>query len=199
MQIVYSHICAAAENNTIGLKGKLPWNIPEDLQFFKEKTFGKVLLMGRKTFESLGKPLPHRLNVVVTRQKKIQSKINDLLFWPWDTDQVMDRVALTKKNLSLVVCCSVDSAMNFCSQKEVLQKHGEEVFIIGGGEIYKQTLPLIHRIYLTRIHRKYKGDAFYPDIPINHFQEMERRDRKGDPSYSFITYEKRKLGDVVLP
>ena len=196
-QFFYSHICAAAENNTIGLKGKLPWNIPEDLQFFQKKTKGKPLIMGRKTFESLGTPLPHRLNVVVTRQKKTQPKINVKTHTPIWTDRMahvmgkeVELLAATKKALSVIMCPSIKEAMDFCSQKTVLQNYGNEIFIIGGGEIYKQTLPLVDCIYLTRIHKSYKGDAFYPDIPREEFRETDRKDCDGRPPYSFITYKR---------
>lgn len=197
MNPVYSHICAAAENNTIGLQGKLPWNIPEDLQFFKEKTQGKALIMGRKTFESLGTPLPHRLNVVITRQKQAQLKADLTTYIPIWTGGILhaisgaaDPVTALKKSLAIVFCPSIKDAMNFCSRKEVQQKHGKEIFIIGGGDIYKQTLPFIHRIYLTRIHQTYEGDAFYPEIPEKEFQEVNRKDCTGNPSYSFITYNR---------
>ena len=170
MKAFYSHISAVAQNNTIGFKGKLPWHIPEDLKFFYQKTKGHALIMGRKTFESLGEPLPHRLHVVVTRQKNFQAKA-----------------------LSVVLCRSIEDAMAFCSQKEVLKKHGSEVFITGGGEIYKQSLSFVKYIYLTRIHKSYKGDAFYPELPQGMFKEISRKDFSGDPSYSFITYEKANI------
>ena len=166
MQIVYSHICAAAKNNIIGLHGKLPWNIPEDLKFFKEKTFGKVLIMGRKTFESLGQPLPKRLNIVISRDKNFS---------------VPD---------SVLLCPSLDSAYQLCEEKD-MKIYDPEIFIIGGGEIYRQSLSKVTFIYLTRIHRNYEGDACYPDIPMDQFREIDRKDREGDPSYSFITYERK--------
>ena len=198
-QMVYSHICATAKNRTIGLKGKLPWDIPEDLKFFHKKTKGKALIMGRKTFESLGKPLSHRLNIVVTRQKKLQAE----WYYPGIKSLIVDTAwsAINLKNLlsqtdfftglSLVICASLKSAMGFCLQKEVLEKYGKEIFIIGGGEIYTQSLPFVQKIYLTRIHKNYIGDAFYPEIPGDQFQEVDRKDRAGDPSYSFITYERQ--------
>ena len=199
MNLIYSHICAAAENNTIGLQGELPWNIPEDLQFFKEKTLGKALIMGRKTFESLGKPLPRRLNIIITRKKKPQLKADLTTYIPIWTGGVShgvggraDPLMAMKKSMSVVFSSSIEGAMDFCSQEEIQKQYGKEIFIIGGGEIYKHTLPLVHRIYLTRIHRKYEGDAFYPEIPEEEFQEIDRKDREGDPSYSFITYERKK-------
>ncbi len=180
--LFYSHICAVAENNVIGIKGKLPWNIPEDLKFFQKKTTGKALIMGRKTFESLGKPLPHRLNVIITRKKE-----NIRKGFMTDGDNPLISI---KKPFSPVICSSLKSAMNFCAQPEVLKQYGQEIFIIGGGEIYKQSLPLVKRIYLTRIHRAYKGDAFYPEVSKKQFREIKRQDREGNPPYSFLIYEK---------
>ena len=200
MKAFYSHISAVAENNSIGFKGKLPWHIPEDLKFFYKKTRGKALIMGRKTFESLGQPLPHRLHVVVSRQKNFQPKMSGLNYiplWTGGIDHIqgsgIDPLTTLKKALSVVCCPSIKSAMAFCSQKEVLKKHGPEVFITGGGEIYKQSLPLVQFIYLTRIHKAYKGDAFYPELPRGMFQEIKRTDFAGDPAYSFITYKKTSV------
>lgn len=191
----FSHIVAVSRNNCIGLKGKLPWHISEDLKFFYNKTKGKALIMGRKTFESLGKPLPHRLNVVVTRQQDFQVKLN-ISYEPYVLNPAIplhtDISGLMEKALSVVVCSSIEEAVDFCSRKEVLEKHGKEIFISGGGEIYKQTLSLVHCIYLTRIHKDFKGDAFYPEVPPKLFHETHRRDIVSAPvPYSFITYEKK--------
>ena len=150
--------------------------------------------MGRKTFESLGQPLSHRLNVVVTGQKNFQPKLNTSLD-PWAyalSTTFTSMMSIMKKALSVVVCSSIEDAMEFCSRKEVLEKHGQEIFISGGGEIYKQTLLLIQRIYLTRIHKNFKGDAFYPEIPKELFQEAHRKDiKEAAVPYSFITYERK--------
>ena len=197
MSLIYSHICAAARNNSIGLKGKLPWNIPEDLRFFKEKTLNKILIMGRKTFESLGSPLPFRLHIVITRNKNQLNalNVNYTSICLDDSSQIsneeMKRLTTIKKILPVVFCPSIKEAMKLCSLEEMQKSYGQEIFISGGGEVYKQTLPLVHRIYLTRIHRNYEGDAFYPNIPEEEFGEIDRRDREGDPSYSFITYKRK--------
>ena len=166
MSLVYSHICAATENNIIGLQGDLPWDIPEDLKYFKEKTLGKVLIMGRKTFESLGQALPKRLNIVISRNKNFAVPKNVLL------------------------CSSLDSAYQLCEEKN-MEIYDPEIFIIGGGEIYRQSLSKVTFIYLTRIHRSYEGDACYPEIPMDQFQEIDRKDRDGNPSYSFLTYKRK--------
>ena len=158
-----AHIVAASENNVIGVNNGLPWNIPEDMKFFREKTKGKALIMGRKTFESVGHPLPHRLNVVVTRQKNYAS----------DADNV-------------VVVPNLEMAIEHCRGMEY--KYGNEVFIIGGGELFKESLSLVDVIYLTRIHKKYEGDVFYPELPPGMFTEVERRERTEPVPFSFLTY-----------
>ncbi len=165
MSLIYSHICAVAKNHTIGTNNQLAWSIPEDLQFFYKKTFKKVVIMGRKTFESLKKPLHHRLNIVITRNKsyKVPSEV--------------------------FLCHSLKLAYTLCEGLD-LTSYGKEIFIIGGGEIYRQSLPHVTFVYLTRIHREYSGDTCYPILPMDQFVETERRDREGDPDYSFITYKR---------
>jgi len=186
MKPIYSHICATAKNNTIGLKGQLPWNIPEDLEFFKQKTLKKICIMGRKTFESLGKPLPHRLNVVITRNKNFSLGAKGAKKNHWIED-IDTSIALKKP---LLFSLSLKKAVDFCGRKEFSKKYGTEVFIIGGEKIYRQSMAFIDRIYLTRIHKNYKGDAFYPVLPSGVFSEVKRVDKISKPSYSFITYER---------
>jgi len=199
-EVIFSHIVAVSQNQVIGLKNRLPWHIPDDLRFFSETTKKKALIMGRKTFESLGKPLPGRLHVLVTRNKDFRSKIGLKTYiplWTGGIDQLFERGAypesaalIMEKSLSVVICPSIKDAMDFCSQKEVQEKHGSEIFIIGGGEIYKQTLPFTDRIYLTRIHKDYEGDAFYPEIPMEKFQEVSRKETSDPVPHSFLVYER---------
>ena len=151
----------------IGIKNKLPWHIPEDLKYFYRTTQGKALIMGRKTFESLGKALPNRLNLVLTKNQ-------------------------TFKKEGALVFPSFELALNYCREAKILEQYGTEIFITGGGEIYKQTLPLMDRLYITRIYKKYEGDAFYPEIPMNQFQEVSRMDKAGPVPFSFLIYEKIK-------
>ncbi len=158
-----AHIVAVSENNVIGVNNDLPWSIPEDMKFFRDKTKGKALIMGRKTFESVGHPLPNRLNVVVTRQANYSVDAENLVVVP-----------------------DLDSAINHC--EKVQHKYGDEIFIIGGGEIFKQSLPIVDIIYLTRIHKKFDGDVLYPDLPKNQFVEVERRERTEPVPFTFLTY-----------
>ena len=170
-KIILSHIAATSENNVIGFKGELPWDIPEDLKYFFNKTKHKILIMGRKSFDSLGKPLPNRLNVILTRQKDFQDKYSHF------------------KNT--LVFTNFDKALKYSIQPAQIEKYGNEIFIGGGGEIYKQTLLLMDRLYVTRIYKSYEGDAFYPEIPEEKFQLVSQVDRKDPVPFSFLIYEKK--------
>ena len=164
-KIILSHIAAVSQNHAIGLKGKLPWHIPEDLQYFYQTTKNKILIMGRKSFESLGKALPSRLNIVLTNNPSFKAE-------------------------GAVTFGSFDMALEYSRQPKLLQKYGSEIFIAGGGEIYKQTLGLADRLYITRIHKNYKGDAFYPKIPLERFKETSCKRRLQPVPFSFLVYEK---------
>ena len=169
-KIILSHIVAVSKNNVIGLKNKLPWHIPEDLKYFYNTTKNKVLIMGRKTFQSMGKALPNRFNVVLTKNTDFRKK-------------------------EIVVFPSFEEALEHCRQSAILEKYGREIFITGGGEIYKQTLPLVDRLYVTRIHKEYEGDAFYPEIPMNQFKEIRCIDKTEPVPFSFLIYERKSNRD----
>ncbi|MCB9025886.1 MAG: dihydrofolate reductase [Bdellovibrionaceae bacterium] len=161
--MILSHIVAASENGTIGVEGTLPWDIPEDMKFFREKTKGKAIIMGRKTFESVGHPLPKRLNVVITRQADYKAE-------------------------GAVIVSTIEEAIEVC--KKETSTYGDEVFIIGGGEIYRQSMDLVNKIYLTRIHKEYSGDAKYPTVDENVFRLIESSDRTQPIPFTFLTYER---------
>lgn len=162
-----AHIVAASENNVIGVNNGLPWDIPEDMKFFRDKTKGKALIMGRKTFESVGHPLPNRLNVVITRQP-----------------------GYSHESENVVVVPNIGMAIQHCER--VQHKYGSEIFIIGGGEIFKESLPMVDVIYLTRIHKKFDGDIFYPEVPEDQFALVEQRDRTEPIPFSFLTYHRKR-------
>ena len=161
-KLTFSHIVAASLNNVIGNQNELPWHIPEDLKFFRSKTKNHPVIMGRKTFDSLGSPLPKRINIIISRSPQKSDLPN--VYWTSHLDEAM-QIA-----------------------QEVSDK--EEVFIIGGGEIYKQSLHKVQKIYLTRIYQKYEGDVFYPEVPLEKFQLVEEKKQEGNPAFSFLTYEK---------
>lgn len=163
-KITLSHIVAASKNNCIGVNGELPWDIPEDMKFFRSTTKNKIIIMGRKTFESVGHPLPHRMNLIVTRQSEYQAKDSH-------------------------VFSSIEDAIEYA--KTHVDKYDPEIFIIGGGEIYKQSIDLVDRIYITRIDKEIEGDAFYPDIPEDRFKLVAQSDRTEPVPFSFLTFERK--------
>ncbi len=164
--MIVSQIAAMAKNRVIGSKLKLPWHIPEDLKFFKDTTKGKIIIQGRKTYESLGyKPLPNRLNVIITRNPESV---------PFHKD--------------IVIFTKLEDALEFAKSKT--SEWGEEVFIGGGEEIYRLALPYTDRIYLTVIEKEFEGDAKFPEFDLNEFKEVHRDNREGEVPFSFRTYER---------
>lgn len=161
------HIVAVAENGVIGAGGALPWHIKQDLQFFKSTTMGHVLIMGRKTWDSIGRPLPGRKMIVITRQ------------------------ASFKPPAGVEVANSIEDAVTIAKSLEAA--HGEEVFVIGGGEIYEKTLPIVDKVYLTMIHKSYPGDTFYPFmLPLPGMKETKREDHfQNNPPFSFLEFERQ--------
>jgi len=143
-------IVAASENNVIGKNNQLPWYLPGDLKYFKAITMAKPVIMGRKTFESIGKPLPGRDNIVITRNASYQA----------DGIKVVTSLAE-----------AVELAKSIC-----LINGGEEIMIIGGAQIYEQALATADRVYLTRVHRHVEGDAFFPELAAEQWQEVARED-----------------------
>jgi dihydrofolate reductase len=131
-------VVAMAEGGVIGDKGKLPWRISDDLKWFKKVTLGKPVIMGRKTFDSIGKPLPGRINIVITRSNS------------WNADGVL-------------IAPDVAQAIEIAAAQAV-KSGADEMCIIGGGEIFAQTLALADRIYLTRVKAPVAGDAYFPQI-----------------------------------
>jgi dihydrofolate reductase len=139
-------LVAMSENGVIGCKGKLPWRNPEDLKLFKKLTIGKIVIMGRKTWESLPKkPLPDRLNIVLTRQRSEGE---------WQE---------TRRANGTIVPINTIWASNLLAALD-LAGNDVEVFIIGGGQVYKEALPLADRILVSRIPGKYDGDVFFPSL-----------------------------------
>lgn len=152
-----------AKNRTIGINNTLPWRCPEDLKHFKALTMGHHMIMGRKTFDSIGKPLPGRTTVVVTRNHDL--KID-----------------------GCIVVHSLEEAVSACTGDN-------EIFIVGGAELYSQALPLANKLYLTEIQQAVDGDAYFPEFDLNRWQEMSRESRQQaipQPlSYHFITLKRR--------
>lgn len=156
-----SIIVAASDNNVIGVDNSLPWHVPEDLRFFKKVTTGKPIIMGRKTHESISRSLPDRLNIVISRTMK-QGDIDGLVF------------------------SSIKEALAFLDTEDY-----REVVVIGGASIYHETLDMVDRIYLSRIHITCEGDAFFPEIPDS-FDLISRKviETKSGTLVSFCVFER---------
>ncbi len=159
-----SLVVAAATNNAIGIKGKLPWSLPNDLKHFKNVTWGMPVVMGRKTFESLGKALPGRKNIVITRQSN------------W-------------KAAGAVAVKNVEDALFLAKATDA-----REVMVIGGGEIFKTVFEKAKRIYLTRVDAEPEADTFFPMIDAKQWWLRSQKDHEADEknayNYSFQTWER---------
>lgn len=155
-----SIVVAISENNVIGKNNKLLWHIPEDMKRFKELTTGHTIIMGRKTFESLGKVLPDRRHIILTR---------DLGY------------VVNNENVEVV---------NDIEQLDRYIDQNEENFIIGGAIIYNQLLKKADKIYMTKIHKVFEGDAYFPKLSEDEWEEVEREQgaEKEPYEYEFITY-----------
>jgi dihydrofolate reductase len=160
-----SLIVAASENNAIGKNNQLLWNLPADTKFFKNTTWALPVIMGRKTYESLGKPLMGRYNIVITSNKN------------W------------KPNGEMKVVSNVSEAIEAAG---VMQTN--EIMVIGGAQIYTETLPIADRVYLTRVHATLDGDAYFPELNTNEWKLTSAnhfyKDEKHAFDYSFEIWDR---------
>jgi dihydrofolate reductase len=155
-----SHIVAASENNIIGRNGNLPWYLPNDFKYFKNKTWAMPVIMGRNTFESMQKDLPGRINIVVTKKTD------------WHPENVF-----VEHNIS----DAIDKAK---------ESEAKEIFIIGGGKIFRETMNIVDRIYLTRVHATIEGDTSYPEIDKSVWKLVSAEDHPADEKNNYpFTFE----------
>ncbi|AAR33902.1 dihydrofolate reductase [Geobacter sulfurreducens] len=152
-------IAAMAENRVIGNRGAIPWHLPDDLARFRAITLGHPVLMGRRTFESIGRPLPGRLNIVLSHREGYAPP-----------------GCLVARDLAAALELARDAA---------------ELFVCGGGELYREALPLADRILLTLVQGEFPGDVTFPEVPAD-FVETAREEGVGGPAHLFLTYERRK-------
>ena len=166
---------AMDKKRAIGKQGGLPWRLPADLAYFKEVTSGHPIIMGRKTFESIGRALPKRTNIVITRNAE------------WLAPSGVEGLVPSVLRVS-----NLDEALAVAEESD----GGEEVFIIGGGEIFKEAISLADRLYVTEVHTEVSGaDTFFPEIHDNIWREISRRsffkDDKNSFDCDFVIYERR--------
>jgi dihydrofolate reductase len=165
--VILSFVVARADNGVIGNAGGLPWHLPADLRHFKRLTVGKPVVMGRRTFESIGKPLPGRHNIVMTR----------------DADWSAPGVTVVANLAEAVAAAGLDP-----------QTRAEEIMIIGGAIVFAEALPAARRVYLTEIHAAPDGDVAMPPFDPATWVEAAREDHPADgdaPGYSFVTLDRR--------
>ncbi len=160
-----SLIVAVANNGCIGGNNQMLWHLPNDFKFFKNKTWGLPVVMGRKTYDSLGKPLAGRLNIVITNQAN------------WQVEGVR-------------VVHSLNEAIALAAEQDY-----KELMVIGGGSIYQQALPIAHQIYLTKVAANVSGDTFFPSLDAHiwnrTFEECFESDEKHAYAYCFETWQRR--------
>ena len=163
---ILSAIFAMDENRLIGNKNQLPWRMPADLKHFKTITSGHPILMGRKTYESIGRPLPNRTNIIITRDANYQAP-------------------------GCRVVTSIDQALQIAAAD-----NKQEIFIIGGAEVYKQSLPLVNKLYITIIHHQFEGDAYFPELNRAEWQEVSCEKHEADADniypYQFLRWERKQ-------
>lgn len=160
-----SLIVAMDKNNVIGFENKMPWHLPNDLRYFKEKTSGHTVIMGRKTFESIGRVLPNRKHIVLSKSGKSLPK-------------------------EVTIVQNIESIVNLSNQHK-----DEEFFVIGGGNVYKQLLPYADKLYVTLIDESFKGDVYFPQISKEEWEEVEKekglKDDHNPYDYFFIQYKRK--------
>ncbi|MHC4082623.1 MAG: dihydrofolate reductase [Planctomycetota bacterium] len=158
-------IAAMAENRVIGRDNALPWHLPDDLARFKQRTEGHVVIMGRRTFESVGRPLPNRRSIVITRKHDYHPPGAEIAR---SLEEALERARETKQ---------------------------DEVFILGGAEIYTVALPEVDRLELTIVHADVSGDTLFPECDLDEWSLIDEQRHEADPrhayAFSFRTYERR--------
>tara|TARA_B100000579_G_scaffold68584_1_gene51512 strand:+ start:292 stop:798 length:507 start_codon:yes stop_codon:yes gene_type:complete len=165
--ITISHVVALSNNNVIGVNNSLPWNLKTDLAHFKNYTSNKIIVMGRKTYESIGRPLPNRINLIVSNTIK---EINGAELFKSTED-------------------AINKAKELCINKNL-----DEIIIIGGGYLFRDTLSITNKLVLTKVDCNIEGDVFYPDIDLNEWEKLSSehftKDSDNDYDFTVITYVK---------
>ena len=162
-------IAAVAENGVIGKDNDLVWSLPDDMKYFMNSTKNHYIILGRKNYESLPpkfRPLPNRTNIVITRQQGLKLE-------------------------NTIVVNSLEEAIEVCKKD-----NQEKIFVIGGGQIYKQALPITNTLYITEIHQKFDGDTFFPEYDKSEWEETSREqhgtDERHKYAFDFVVYKRIK-------
>lgn len=164
-----SLIAAVAQNGVIGRDNDMPWHLPDDFAFFKRKTSHHAIIMGRKSLEALGKPLPNRISIVITRNPDFTAG-------------------------GVTVVHTLDEAIAEAHNVDQQRYQTDEIFVIGGAEIYNMALPIATTLYLTEIYQTYEGDTYFPEFDKSEWKEVSRLPHPADDrhaaSFDFVEYER---------
>jgi dihydrofolate reductase len=181
--MLVSVIVAVSDGGVIGRAGALPWRLSADLRRFRRLTSGHAIVMGRKTYESIGRPLPDRTSIVVTRNAEYRPP-------------GVQVAASLPAALELAAAAERAAAARRLSSGEASSASDEEAFVIGGGELYRHAMPLADRLYLTLVHANVEGDVFFPPVDPAQWDPIERSDHGADEknafAYSFLRYNRRR-------
>ena len=171
--MILSLISAVAKNGVIGVANTLLWDLPADMKHFRTTTSGHTVIMGRKTYESIGRPLPNRKNIVITR----------------DASYMKDGIDVVNSLEEAIRLVTLEHGKGFEENQDEV-----EAFVIGGGEIYKQAIDKAQKLYITEVHQDFEGDTLFPEIDKAIWKEVSREDHTEDDTnkipYSFVEYKK---------
>jgi len=188
-------IAAVSKNRVIGKNGKIPWSLPEDMAHFKALTTGNVLIMGRKTFEEMGKPLPGRFSIIISTTKKWKGKTDSTSVCSPDFHsnyQIFrsfeEALALAKKITEEIIDLPDSGAMS-----QLNPYFNTNIFICGGSSVYEKAIPLVEKMYLTEIHAEFDGDAYFPQFDPSAFEKIIEKPAEKNPdfSYDFVSYSRK--------
>jgi dihydrofolate reductase len=166
-----SALVAIARNGVIGKNNELPWRLPADLKHFKALTMGHSIIMGRKTYESIGRLLPGRTSIIVTQQPEYKIE-------------------------NAIVAHSIEEALKACCGQDREEATGRECFVIGGAQIFRETVPVCDRMYITEIQRDFEGDVRFPEFDREEWMEVSREKHKDDNGleYDFVVLDRKPNG-----
>ncbi len=176
-----SLIVAMTRNRVIGINNQLPWHLPEDLKYFKEVTMGSPMIMGRKTFESIGRLLPGRLNIIVTRNRNyspeefLKSKGIDLT---------------PEKRALALVTNSLEEAIEASHANNQQSQNSKTPFLIGGAELFQQGIDLCTKLYITWIDKDFAGDAFFPELSLDQYSQTQCLEKTSPYPHSYCVYSR---------
>jgi dihydrofolate reductase len=208
-------IAAMGENRVIGNKGKIPWRIPEDMHRFKTITYNHPVIMGIKTYESIGKILYSRKNIILTRseksselrvsaiknersrQERLDSRYIKELAELKNGTKTHDQIPVFNGLLhrwepNVEVCDNIKTALALSRSMTTTDPYNRFPFVIGGREVYKQFMPLATKLFITLVHCKPEGDVKFPTIKSEEFVQVSKESCKGDPNYTFLIFDRIK-------